>query len=498
MKRSFSSQINSNNCIINNLQKSYDVDSNCLLNIKAQVIDSQLVHGPGKTGDYVVYFIEIVTDYKKWIIKKRYSEFYELNQKLILKVPELNKLFPPKRLFKNSEETIEERKTCFNKYLQFLFQKKNIFSLNEVLDFIQFEKKIIELYIKKHTMIRQDEDNYVFQSLKKTFSIMSFLEKMQKSKSVGESLNTNGIESLSTNSNTKEEIYKINEEDYKVINSIIMESSDATYEIEEELSNSNYYSSLLEYEKSKNTKDTKENKEDEINNFTNNYINEGGDVVITEFLKNLSQDIDNKTEILSTFEDFLKKGQKWPYFSESDIIKLYVGNSNYISNSKKNDVKTKSNKKENGEQLLLYKRYPRKISSNFEQNQKLKLNEILDDDDSDENISIKGIFYYIGDFDNNILLSMGCLELLTKLLDFEFNPEYDLYLRLFKNRRISDYQSMKLEEIIKNNKGGVKSTKNAFKLLSILTEGRNKEIIEKSLIKDEAIINQLNIYNIYS
>ena len=395
MKRSFSSQINSNNCIINNLQKSYDVDSNCLLNIKAQVIDSQLVHGPGKTGDYVVYFIEIVTDYKKWIIKKRYSEFYELNQKLILKVPELNKLFPPKRLFKNSEETIEERKTCFNKYLQFLFQKKNIFSLNEVLDFIQFEKKIIELYIKKHTMIRQDEDNYVFQSLKKTFSIMSFLEKMQKSKSVGESLNTNGIESLSTNSNTKEEIYKINEEDYKVINSIIMESSDATYEIEEELSNSNYYSSLLEYEKSKNTKDTKENKEDEINNFTNNYINEGGDVVITEFLKNLSQDIDNKTEILSTFEDFLKKGQKWPYFSESDIIKLYVGNSNYISNSKKNDVKTKSNKKENGEQLLLYKRYPRKISSNFEQNQKLKLNEILDDDDSDENISIKGIFYYL-------------------------------------------------------------------------------------------------------
>ena len=327
---------------------------------------------------------------------------------------------------------------------------------------------------------------------------MSFLEKMQKSKSVGESLNTNGIESLSTNSNTKEEIYKINEEDYKVINSIIMESSDATYEIEEELSNSNYYSSLLEYEKSKNTKDTKENKEDEINNFTNNYINEGGDVVITEFLKNLSQDIDNKTEILSTFEDFLKKGQKWPYFSESDIIKLYVGNSNYISNSKKNDVKTKSNKKENGEQLLLYKRYPRKISSNFEQNQKLKLNEILDDDDSDENISIKGIFYYIGDFDNNILLSMGCLELLTKLLDFEFNPEYDLYLRLFKNRRISDYQSMKLEEIIKNNKGGVKSTKNAFKLLSILTEGRNKEIIEKSLIKDEAIINQLNIYNIDS
>ena len=54
---------------------------------------------------------------------------------------------------------------------------------------------------------------------------------------------------------------------------------------------------------------------------------------------------------------------------------------------------------------------------------------------------------------------------------------------------------MKLDEIIKYNKGGVKASKNALKLLSILTRGKNKEIIKKSLVKDETILKQLEIYN---
>ena len=147
-KRSFSSNINSLN---NNNKKekeniNYNIDKNCLLHIKAQIINSKLMHGTGYNGDYVEYWIEVITDYKKWIIKKRYSEFYELNKKIMLKIPEINKLFPPKRFFKNSEDTIDERKTCFNKYLRFLFKEKNIFSFNEVLDFIQIDKKIVELY----------------------------------------------------------------------------------------------------------------------------------------------------------------------------------------------------------------------------------------------------------------------------------------------------------------------------------------------------------------
>ena len=80
-------------------------------------------------------------------------------------------------------------------------------------------------------------------------------------------------------------------------------------------------------------------------------------------------------------------------------------------------------------------------------------------------------------------------------MDNEFNPEIDSYLRVFKTRKISDYKSMRLDEIIKNNKGGAKATKNALKLLSILIEEKNKELIIQALIKDINIVKQLESYN---
>ena len=147
------------------------------------------MHGTGYNEDYIVYWVEVHTDYKNWILKKRYSEFYELNKKLSEKIPELNKLFPPKRLFKNSEKIVEERKECFNKYLQFLFKNINIFTLTELLDFIQIDQKIIELYIKKHTMVKKDQNNMTYNALKEQFNKMHVKSKKEKSKSVGETRN---------------------------------------------------------------------------------------------------------------------------------------------------------------------------------------------------------------------------------------------------------------------------------------------------------------------
>ena len=452
-----------------------------------------------------------MTDYKKWIIKKRYSEFYDLNQILMKKIPEINKLFPPKRFFKNSEDTIEERKACFNKYLGFLFKKINIFSFNEVLDFIQMEKKIVELYIKKHTMVKQDQDNYVYQSLKKSFNRMIIMEKMEKSKSVGESLNLNGISSLSTKINSKDEINRCTDPNINIINSSIIEGSDATYEIEE--FNSNYYSTLLEYEKIKSIQENNKKKDIIIDD-----KRESGTIVIEEFLKNLSQDIENKTDILKSFEDFLKKGKKWPIFSNTDIIKLYVGNINNstINTDKKwsfNLTKLTQNQKclsgnninniniINDKNQIQRKNEKRLSVTDKNIIKNIGINKIIFkeneryDSEEDDIIALRGLFYYIGNFDNNILLSISCLDLLVKLLDNEFNPEIEIYLKIFKTRRISDYQTMRLEEIIKNHKGGVKATKNALKLLSILMDDKNKEFIKKTLVKDENVLKQLSIYN---
>ena len=179
-KRAFSS----NSEFLNHERKEvdYNVDKNCLSNIKARILKYELVHGTGYNEDFVEYWIEISTDYKKWVIKKRFSEFYELNKKLSTKMPELNKLFPPKRFFKTSEKIIEERKLYFNKYLHYLFKNKNIFTLTDLLDFIQIEQKIIELYLKKHTMVKRDPENITYKALKEQFDKMSIKNKDEKSK----------------------------------------------------------------------------------------------------------------------------------------------------------------------------------------------------------------------------------------------------------------------------------------------------------------------------
>ena len=57
-----------------------------------------------------------------------------------------------------------------------------------------------------------------------------------------------------------------------------------------------------------------------------------------------------------------------------------------------------------------------------------------------------------------------------------------------------EYKNERLEEIIKSNKGGAKASQNAFKILSIIIDEKNKEMIKKILIKDENIFKQLEIY----
>ena len=262
-----------------------------------------------------------------------------------------------------------------------------------------------------------------------------------------------------------------------------MESCDSVYEVEE--LNTNYFSTLLDFEKSNlnyQCFDTQENK--------NLYNKESGTIVIQEFLKNLPQkNIENKTDIVKLFEEFLKQRQEWPRFSTNDIIKLYVGNvsDNNIMMSKKRSFNfegipklSEKNKNKTEKKSEIFMNYLSQLSD-----------ESLGENNPMDNNVYKGLFHYIGEFEINILLSISCLGFLVKLLDNEFNPEVELYLKLFKTRKITDYQLMRLEDIIKYNKGGVQSANNAIKLLSILTEDKTKEYITKYFIKDANIINKL-------
>ena len=416
--------------------------------IKAKVVGGELIEN--STDVFTEYKIELVTDYKKWVIKKRYSEFDILNNILATKIPQIDKFFPPKRFFKNSEEIVQERIKCFNNYLDYIFTNVNIFEYPEICDFIQIDKKIIELLIKKHKMLKRNEESKMYQSLKKSFNRINNLENLPKS--TDEIENVGYQNSLSAKNNSKEEINE--KTNITQINNFIIENSDSVYEIEE--INPNYYCTLLEFENSYNNNncniDESSNKNvnninNDINNDTNNDINNLkpnniGNLVIEEFLRNLSQDNDNKTEILRSFQDFLKSGEEWPSFSRSEIEKLFIG----IPKSK---------------------------------------------EDSE---SLSGLFQFIGDFRNNIILANGCLDLLAKLLSNEYNPEIDIYLDIFNARKMREYQLMRLEEIIKTNVGGEKMTKNAVKILVIIFKNKNKEKFQNFLVKDKNVLQKLKCF----
>ncbi|BES92879.1 Sorting nexin C terminal [Nesidiocoris tenuis] len=92
----------------------------------AEIIETGLVHEKGKT--FGVYAVSVSKKYESghresWHIYRRYSDFYELHQKIKEKFPELSKLsFPAKKTFGNMErKTLERRMMHLNNYLRSLF-----------------------------------------------------------------------------------------------------------------------------------------------------------------------------------------------------------------------------------------------------------------------------------------------------------------------------------------------------------------------------------------
>ena len=416
----------------------YFVEKNKFYRIKSKITGSSLIHLPGFNNDYVEYTINIKTDYGKWTFKKRYEDFYKINNILSDIIPEIKEYFPPKRFFKNSESTIKERTTYFKKYLKFLLNKINIFLFEDIINFIFLEKSIIGLFIKKYNMLKIDEENNIYSSLKEAF-------------------------------NRKSNPNNINEQ-------IIPEEDIISF-----LNNDNYYNAILEYEKKRQISFDW----DEPSSITPNTF------VVREFLHNLSEKIENKADIIQNFELFLQKSNKWIKLSKKEIIELFIG---FDEDAEEIDVekelsRTRTYEKEsfNNTKYSLFKW--------FDKGNKSKTNNIdLDDDEEDEPSKITGLFQQIGDYGKNVFCAVGCLDLLEKLLNTEYNPDYEIYISIFKNMKIYEYNYMKLNNIIKNNIGGNKVNVKAMKLLSLIFSDKKSENYKNEIITDEIVNKQYNNY----
>ena len=203
----------------------------------------------------------------------------------------------------------------------------------------------------------------------------------------------------------------------------------------------NFYCSLAKMNlgnenRNSNVKDFFEGKNDPFEE----EISKGG-IVIQEFLRNLLDTPYNKTELLFQFEYFLlnpeseennsKDKFKWYFLTEKEVKTFFNGFYSNISHSR-----------------------------------------------------INGFLYHCGNITKNKIASEQCLEFLKKLLNDDYNPQADLFLKIYKKCNINDIMQMDLEKHILENTNAVRI--NAFMVLYKYIEYEND--IEKAasdILKNE-------------
>ena len=421
-----------------------------LYRLKANIIGSKLIHKSGFHNDYVEYYILIETDYTKWQLKKRYEDFYKLNSKLELIIPEVKNFFPQKRLFKSSDKTVRERIKCFNDYLSYICCNINIFLIDDFMNFIAIKKEIIQLFLNKYSMLNFNEENDVLKSIKNAYKRLKLKEEKQSMEKRQRDNFLNKINSIKNETN----LSKIN----------------------------NYYESILQYEIQRQSGFDW----DEPIYITPKLF------VIKEFLTNLNENFENNMDILITFEKFLNKDNKWINFSQNEIRVLFIGEE--ATNKVNKEIKDFFNN------IDVNKR-SKKIAGDFKFHSFFEFIEKQEDFETmfsdvegfyklNYDNKVNGLFSIIGNYKNNTILSVGAMNLLDKLIDPEYNPDAELYINEFRSYDIQQYSLLNLNNIIKNNIGGNINNMKALKLLKLIFYENNKDKYERIIMKDDIVYKQ--------
>ena len=319
--------------------------------------------------NYALYLIKFFTRYKTWSVQKRYSQFIELRDKLLSKkIKNIPKL-PPKLYFIN-EQKLNERQLGLEEFLNDLFKNVNILRYPEIIEFIKCPKEIIDIL---------------------TYNI--------------DYLNMINLNSSSIINTTDNNLY------YKgrvTISNINRNSSGSNSNKNDK---DNFYCSLARM--NLNNDNNGKNVENYFDSSDEEEEISHGTIIIQEFLRNLMDTPNNKTELLYQFEYFLlnKNNEEdksnsifnWYFLTEDEIKIFFNGFYSNISHTK-----------------------------------------------------INGFLYHCGKISNNILASEQCLEFLNKLLNDDYNPQADTFLKIYKRCNLKDITQMELERHIIQNSNNVR------------------------------------------
>ena len=220
------------------------------------------------TSKYVVYTFNIVTSYTDWEISHRYSEFLNLHlsfvEKYLISLPKI----PPKKYFSLGEAEIEQRFVLLEEYINAIFKKINIINYPELVLFFNVPNDVIALYYDKLSMSKKTANVLKSTSLIRTKS----------------STNSKNETTLMNNNTTSMIVYS------KDSNSM----------------NSNYFNNLHQFKLHDNNMNISSDKSPNA-------------LVVEEFLRNLQDNKDNKSEIVQNFEIFMTNSEGgWNFFRKKN------------------------------------------------------------------------------------------------------------------------------------------------------------------------------------
>ena len=454
-------------------------------------------------SEYILYICKIVSPFNSWHIKKRYTEIKEIYDFLVKKKPKLKfPAFPPKRLFSTKETIIIERKNRFEEIFFFILQNIEILKYKKLIDFFKIKKTILVIYIKNCNLVNENRISYeliedISSSSSNEYSNDSNgLDKDLKDKKISDSIKIKIDKTKDINNKNKIEEKKINNiiNDKKDNNNLNDAINNINSTNEEENTNNNNQKANIRKILKANTNYFKCYEEFKLSSGNYSSRSQVSFFIIKELLRNLKVHSSNILEIITDFTDYIKLKNKWKKFNEKEIISLFIGINkddlyeDYFQVILKDDkfINNKNSSTTISEKSTLASTINSNSSVNSVINNNIfNVNKINNIDDN-KSSSLEGLLYYIGNFETNYIGAKNCLLLVNKIFERDFNPEVDIYIKIFKKLDIKDIRKMNLCKlsVLYNHI----LEKQCFNLINIYTNEVNEE-------KQIKILNDLNADN---
>ena len=443
-------------------------------------------------SEYMLYTFKVITPFNSWFISKRYSQMKDFYDYLLKIKPNLKyPPFPPKRFFSTKESTIIERRNSFEQIFVFVLQHVDILKYKKLKEFFKIKKNILAIYVRNCILINENKVSY------------DLIDEDSSSSSIEFSSDSHGSNKEKENEKNKEFENNKSSHENNIINDnqININTSEINCK----------YSDYKKYIDTKCYFKVYEEFKFQLGNFTKR--SQVSFYIITEFLRNLKVHSSHIIEIINDFTEYLKLKNKWKKFNENEIMYIFLGMNKvdlhdeyfqYIFSEKKLSNKTLNiSLSEKSTMTSTIQSMSNLNSSNTSCFQvKNAFQDLFDDD------HLEGLFYYIGNFEENYLGAKSCLNLLNKIFERRFNPEIDKYITLFKKIDIKYIKLMKLCKFaLTNNFLNQNLCHNILKvyldgldednIVKILSElGADNKFIEKFLENYYLDDNNNNAYNL--